>query len=37
MNTGPSAKDYATKQMDAAVNSLSVELSKLRTGRASPG
>lgn len=37
MNTGPSAKDYATKQMEAAVNSLSAELSKLRTGRASPG
>lgn len=36
-NPGPSAKETATKLMEAALNALSVELSKLRTGRASPG
>ncbi|KAG0553569.1 hypothetical protein KC19_12G021600 [Ceratodon purpureus] len=36
-NSGPSAKETATRLMEAALNALSVELSKLRTGRASPG
>ncbi|CAN6235457.1 unnamed protein product [Urochloa humidicola] len=34
---GPTVKSAATAQMDAAVIALSRELSKLRTGRASPG
>lgn len=33
----PSAKETATRLMDAALDSVSTELSKLRTGRASPG
>ena len=34
---GPTVKSAATAQMDTAVVALSRELSKLRTGRASPG
>ncbi|AQK44457.1 Ribosome-recycling factor [Zea mays] len=34
---GPTVKSAATAQMDAAVIALSRELSKLRTGRATPG
>lgn len=34
---GPSGKETATRLMEAALNALSLELSKLRTGRASPG
>uniref|UniRef100_A0A0E0KS62 Ribosome-recycling factor, chloroplastic n=1 Tax=Oryza punctata TaxID=4537 RepID=A0A0E0KS62_ORYPU len=34
---GPTVKSAATQQMEAAVVALSRELSKLRTGRASPG
>ena len=34
---GPTIKQNATLQMDAAVVSLSRELSKLQTGRASAG
>jgi ribosome recycling factor len=34
---GPTAKAAATAQMDASVLALSRELSKLRTGRATPG
>ena len=34
---GPTIKSNATSQMDAAIAALSVELSKLRTGRASSG
>ncbi|KAG2567075.1 ribosome-recycling factor [Panicum virgatum] len=34
---GPTVKSTATAQMDAAVIALSRELSKLRTGRATPG
>uniref|UniRef100_A0A7I4CJU2 Ribosome-recycling factor, chloroplastic n=1 Tax=Physcomitrium patens TaxID=3218 RepID=A0A7I4CJU2_PHYPA len=34
---GPSAKETASRLMEAALNALSVELSKLRTGRATPG
>ena len=34
---GPTVKQNATLQMDAAVVALSRELSKLRTGRASAG
>lgn len=34
---GPSAKETASRLMESALNALSLELSKLRTGRASPG
>ncbi|KAF3435203.1 hypothetical protein FNV43_RR22290 [Rhamnella rubrinervis] len=34
---GPTIKDNASSQMDAAISALSGELSKLRTGRASSG
>lgn len=37
MDIGPSVKVTATAQMDAAIVSLSQQLSKLRTGRASSG
>ncbi|KAK6128280.1 hypothetical protein DH2020_037978 [Rehmannia glutinosa] len=37
MITGASVKAAAVSQMNAAVDSLSRELAKLRTGRASPG
>ncbi|XP_045800591.1 ribosome-recycling factor-like [Trifolium pratense] len=36
-NYGPDIKASAVSQMEAAMAALSVELSKLRTGRASPG
>ncbi|XP_045800589.1 ribosome-recycling factor-like isoform X3 [Trifolium pratense] len=36
-NVGPIIKASAVSQMEAAMAALSVELSKLRTGRASPG
>ncbi|MCI24075.1 ribosome recycling factor, partial [Trifolium medium] len=35
-NVGPNIKASAVSQMEAAMAALSVELSKLRTGRASP-
>ena len=34
---GPTIKDNASSQMEAAISALSGELSKLRTGRASSG
>jgi len=36
-NAGPTIKANAVSQMEAAMAALSTELSKLRTGRASPG
>lgn len=36
-NMGPTIKANTTSQMEAAITALSAELSKLRTGRASPG
>lgn len=36
-NVGPTIKANAVSQMEAAMTALSTELSKLRTGRASPG
>jgi ribosome recycling factor len=36
-NVGPNIKASALSQMESAIAALSVELSKLRTGRASPG
>lgn len=36
-NVGPTIKANAVSQMEAAMAALSAELSKLRTGRASPG
>ncbi|KAK3023578.1 hypothetical protein RJ639_044038 [Escallonia herrerae] len=36
-NIGPSTRTAALSQMEAAIEALSRELSKLRTGRASPG
>lgn len=36
-NPGPTIKANAVSQMEAAIGALSTELSKLRTGRASPG
>ena len=37
MDIGPSVKATATSQMEAAIDALSRDLTKLRTGRASPG
>lgn len=37
MNIGPSVKATALSQMEAAIEALSRDLSKLRTGRASTG
>lgn len=36
-NVGPNIKANAVSQMEASIAALSAELSKLRTGRASPG
>lgn len=36
-NAGPTIKANAVSQMEAGMAALSTELSKLRTGRASPG
>lgn len=37
VNIGPSIKAAAVSQMEAAIDALSRELAKLRTGRASAG
>lgn len=37
VDIGPSVKATATSQMEAAIDALSRDLTKLRTGRASPG
>lgn len=37
VDIGPTVKEAAVSQMDAAIIALSRELTKLRTGRASPG
>lgn len=37
VDIGPTIKEAAVSQMDAAIIALSRELTKLRTGRASPG
>lgn len=37
VDIGPAVKETAMSQMEAAIVALSRELTKLRTGRASPG
>lgn len=37
VDIGPTVKETAVSQMEAAIVALSRELTKLRTGRASPG
>lgn len=37
VNLGPIIKQTAISEMDAAIDAVSIELSKLRTGRASAG
>lgn len=37
MDIGPTVKETTVSQMEAAIVALSRELTKLRTGRASPG